>query len=300
MGQPRRHVVCYGLITAAVVYYLKQDGVLDSITAEHYVSNLRTPSLGLIDTAELVRRQKEGSFPSIGQMAPAVYLCALLGVLRVFLTDLVLVPLGRWAMALESRKSSKVIIDRWTESCWRCLLYTVSVGVGVWCLQGKSWVPIWGSTIDCWKGWPLIEITYEIQVFYCMAGGLYLHLFFFQWVDARRKDFFEMMSHHVCTILAISFSYLTNFTRFGTLVLMVHDPTDAMLEYAKIFNYIRTYRGGLTVGYLADLVFTLFSITFFVTRFLAYILGARASARARASYLIWVRHDGLVLHHAPP
>lgn len=48
------------------------------------------------------------------------------------------------------------------------------------------------------------------------------------------QDFKELIVHHVATILLMYFSWLTNFVRVGTLVLLAHDAADPWLGVSTV------------------------------------------------------------------
>ncbi|CAN0439062.1 unnamed protein product, partial [Discosporangium mesarthrocarpum] len=64
-------------------------------------------------------------------------------------------------------------------------------------------------------------------------------LLFFQLLDTKRSDFWQMFVHHWATLLLLAFSWLLNLVRIGSLILLCHDCSDIFLELAKIFNYLQ-------------------------------------------------------------
>lgn len=89
--------------------------------------------------------------------------------------------------------------------------------------------------------------------------AFYWSLTFSQFVDNKRKDFWQMFIHHVLTLVLISLSWICNLHRVGSLVLVVHDCADILLEAAKLTKY---------AGYqkTCDIIFACFTVTWIVTR----------------------------------
>nr|DBA19798.1 TPA: hypothetical protein GDO54_015574 [Pyxicephalus adspersus] len=74
-----------------------------------------------------------------------------------------------------------------------------------------------------------------------------------------KKDFGIMFLHHLATISLITFSYVNNMVRVGTLVMCLHDMADVLLEAAKMANYSKCQK-------LCDLLFVVFALVFVIAR----------------------------------
>ncbi|ELV10857.1 LAG1 longevity assurance like protein 5 [Tupaia chinensis] len=98
-----------------------------------------------------------------------------------------------------------------------------------------------------------------LYYYYIMELAFYWSLMFSQFTDIKRKDFLLMFVHHLATIGLITFSYVNNMVRVGTLVMCLHDASDFLLEAAKLANYAKYQR-------LCDTLFVIFSAVFVVTR----------------------------------
>uniref|UniRef100_A0A3Q4M1Y6 Ceramide synthase 4b n=1 Tax=Neolamprologus brichardi TaxID=32507 RepID=A0A3Q4M1Y6_NEOBR len=100
--------------------------------------------------------------------------------------------------------------------------------------------------------------------YYMLELGFYGSLLLRISVDVKRKDFKEQVVHHLATIFLLSFSYCANYIRIGTLVMLLHDSSDILLEPAKMFNY------GAGWGRSCDTLFVMFAVIFLVTRLVIF------------------------------
>ena len=79
----------------------------------------------------------------------------------------------------------------------------------------------------------------------------------------NRKDFWQMLLHHIATISLICFSWVLNMVRAGMLVLVLHDTADVMLEIAKICKYANWQKS-------CNTMFACFVLTWIITRLYIY------------------------------
>ncbi|KAJ8314135.1 hypothetical protein KUTeg_008696 [Tegillarca granosa] len=126
----------------------------------------------------------------------------------------------------------------------------------------KPW--LWDST-QCWVGYPHHHVPPEIFWYYMIEMGFYWSLMFSQFVDVKRKDFWEMFAHHCATLFLMFFSWSGNFVRVGTLVLVVHDAVDYWMEAAKMAKYCDAQK-------LCSVLFAIFGVVWFITRLVIYPL----------------------------
>uniref|UniRef100_A0A452H334 Uncharacterized protein n=1 Tax=Gopherus agassizii TaxID=38772 RepID=A0A452H334_9SAUR len=148
------------------------------------------------------------------------------------------------------------ILTKFCESMWRFTFYLSIFSYGLKFIWSSPW--FW-DTRQCWYNYPFQPLTSSLYYYYIMELAFYWSLMFSQFTDIKRKDFLIMFVHHLATIGLITFSYMNNMVRVGTLVLCLHDASDFLLEAAKLANYAKYQR-------LCDATFMLFGVVFIVTR----------------------------------
>ena len=93
--------------------------------------------------------------------------------------------------------------------------------------------------------------------------SFYISGFFLLFFEVSRKDQVMMGVHHVVTVGLIGLCLYGNFTRVGSVVLLLHDFNDVVLEMGKISSYLNRTR-------LANCFLVLFGVCWFTLRIVAF------------------------------
>ena len=166
--------------------------------------------------------------------------------------------------ALFNRKITKYI-----EAFWRFIFYSAFCILGYQVLFVPAVAPWVQDTKNHWMNWPFHQISPMMLFYYQIELGCYFHQLF--WTEVNRSDAMEMILHHFITIFLIVGSYVTNYTRVGVSILLLHDMADIFLEIAKVFNYTSEGKNNKWMkDYLVDPIFGVFAVTFFITRLVLY------------------------------
>ncbi|ORZ19827.1 TLC domain-domain-containing protein [Absidia repens] len=139
-----------------------------------------------------------------------------------------LLPLARWC------KVSPKKYDRFCEQAWSFIYYSCSGSAGIAVMYGSDW---WFDTSYFWRDYPVTDYTEAFKYYYLVQFAFWLQQIFVLQIEAPRKDYRELVMHHINTLLLIFASYLCNFTRVGNAVFVCMDLPDAVLALAKALNY---------------------------------------------------------------
>lgn len=74
---------------------------------------------------------------------------------------------------------------------------------------------------------PLFDLYYLCCLAYFSSDFIFLVL------NDKQTDFINMLLHHICTISLIVFSYLTNYSNVGSIVLLLHNETDILVHLTR-------------------------------------------------------------------
>uniref|UniRef100_A0A7N6A994 Ceramide synthase 2b n=1 Tax=Anabas testudineus TaxID=64144 RepID=A0A7N6A994_ANATE len=125
------------------------------------------------------------------------------------------------------------LLKKFREASWRFTFYLLAFIAGLAALIDVSTATLTLTPALL----PPLTILPSQYWYYMIELSFYSSLLVSVASDVKRKDFKEQIVHHVATILLISFSWCFSYIRVGTLIMLLHDSSDYLLESAKMFNY---------------------------------------------------------------
>ncbi|KAF4124347.1 Acyl-CoA-dependent ceramide synthase, partial [Geosmithia morbida] len=187
-----------------------------------------------------------------------VALCVVLLIgIRAALMRHVLEPLGRhWGI------SKKKDAARFSEQGSMLAYYSVLWPVGMY-LYRKA--PYYLDMEELWTDWPQRELDGMMKGYFIVQWAYWVQQVVSVNIEARRKDYWEMIAHHAITISLVAACYAYHQTRVGHLVLVLMDVIELIFPLAKCLKYI-----GFTT--LCDVIFGVFLVVWVLTRHVFYLL----------------------------
>ncbi|GJE84990.1 longevity assurance proteins LAG1/LAC1 [Phanerochaete sordida] len=161
----------------------------------------------------------------------------------------------------EARKVRRSVM-RFAEQGWSVVYYTLQWLYGLYVHRNLPTQVL--NPVDVWIGYPHLPLAGPLKFYYLTQSAFYLHQVLILNAEARRKDHWQMMTHHVITIVLMLGSYSYNYTRVGCLVMMLMDLCDIFLPLAKMLRYL-----GFTT--VCDVMFVVFMLSWLVTRHFLFL-----------------------------
>jgi len=165
------------------------------------------------------------------------------------------IQVERWFRE-KRRANLPTTLTKFCEGGWRLVFYSVMFVYGLGVLYNKPWLWDVGA---CWQEYPYHTVGWDIWLYYMIEISFYVSLSMTLFIDVKRKDFMQNVLHHAVTILLLAFSWSCHFIRIGTVVLILHDCADPLLELAKLLKYAGRQQK-------AEIVFGCFTLVWTFTR----------------------------------
>ncbi|EAQ91081.1 hypothetical protein CHGG_03016 [Chaetomium globosum CBS 148.51] len=152
---------------------------------------------------------------------------------REFIMQEILRPLARYA-GLNSRGKQA----RFMEQMYTALYFGILGPTGMYVM---SRTPVWYfNTRGMYENFPhqthdaVFKFYYLFQAAYWAQQAIVLLL----GMEKPRKDFKELVGHHIVSLALIGLSYRFHFTYMGLAVYITHDISDFFLATSKTLNYL--------------------------------------------------------------
>lgn len=153
--------------------------------------------------------------------------------LREFLMCCILRPAAHF---LGVRKPGKV--KRFMEQTYSMFYYGCSGPFGLWVMRRT---PIWFfETTPFYTNYPHKTHDFYFKVYYLGQAAFWVQqsVVLVLQLEKPRKDFYELILHHVVTIALIWCSYRFHFTWMGLAIYVTMDVSDFFLSSSKTLNYL--------------------------------------------------------------
>lgn len=165
---------------------------------------------------------------------------------REFLMVCVLRPSARY---LGVKKPAKV--KRFMEQTYSMFYYGISGPFGLWVM---SRTPLWFfETTPFYLEYPHKTHDWYFKVYYLGQAAFWVQqsVVLVLQLEKPRKDFYELILHHIVTIALIWCSYRFHFTWMGLEVYITMDVSDFFLALSKTLNYLDSpISGPFFVGFV--------------------------------------------------
>jgi acyl-CoA-dependent ceramide synthase len=154
---------------------------------------------------------------------------------REFCMQWILAPLAR-SLGLKRGK-----VQRFMEQGYTIMYFTASATYGIYVMSHTS---MWYfKTHEFYADYPHILHKGNFKVYYLCQFAYWLQQFIVLalQLEKPRKDFYELVAHHIVTLMLIGLSYLFHFTWIGLAVFITMDTSDIFLALSKNLNYIDSF-----------------------------------------------------------
>lgn len=178
----------------------------------------------------------------------------------------------RW-LRQQAASSRTTDLGKFCDLAWELVYYSFYCVLGLWVLWDKAW--LWDIS-ESFANFPIHSMTNDLWWYYMVSLGYYWSMCASHFFTHRRKDATQLLVHHILTILLLVFSWICNFVRIGSLVLLVHECVDIPMQLAKMCK-LAGHR------HLMDPLFAVFLIIWLSTR--------------TGLYPFWIMHTTLFRAH---
>ncbi len=199
---------------------------------------------------------------------------------------------GKWSDALASRPLQEGHqLSRFVEELCSLVVHCVMGCWGLHLIPG-AW---WRDTSAVWTTPPPSEEALQTFMRHQLCSWSVVGVLCVM-VDERRKDFRQMVLHHVITILLVLGSWCVDEIRIGVLIVTLHDLSDIPASLTKVCNYLKLH--GRKCWYATEACFALNLACWYLMRlhlFANYVVPEADAHITREGAFCWTQLWGTAL-----
>jgi len=182
--------------------------------------------------------------------------------LRASALEYLLLPLAG-KLGIKQRKGRV----RFAEQMYMMIYYALYWGWGVALFVRDTPSSVNNFTdllVSLWRDFPRLHVGTGMKLYYLSQLAFWMQQIVVIHIEERRKDHYQMLSHHIITVILLCGSYPFRQWRVGNAVLVCMDIIDFIFPLAKILKYL---------GYqtACDAAFATFVVLWLAFRHVAYL-----------------------------
>jgi acyl-CoA-dependent ceramide synthase len=155
-----------------------------------------------------------------------IFFCIILFTgLRAATMEYLLAPFAK-SQGISKRKD----MTRFSEQGWLLIYYSVFWTLGLYLYYTSNY---WLNLRNLWTNWPDREMSGLMKAYMLGQLAFWLQQLIVINIEERRKDHWQMFTHHVVTICLIHASYRYHFIKVGNLILVLMDVVDIFLPVSQ-------------------------------------------------------------------
>ncbi|CEH17500.1 Protein transporter of the TRAM (translocating chain-associating membrane) superfamily [Ceraceosorus bombacis] len=188
-------------------------------------------------------------------LAFVAYYIVVFSFIRQASTQYLFRPFALWWGIRNERK-----LERFVEQGYAMLYWGTAGALGLYVMSfQESW---WYNLEHLWLKYPHWQMRPELKAYYLLQLSYWLQqaLVMILRLEAPRKDYYELIVHHLVTLWLIFWSYLINLTMIGTTVFVAMDVPDTFLALSKALSYMGIEAITMPVFAIFMVVWTYFRI----------------------------------------
>ena len=187
-------------------------------------------------------------WPKAKDLIPSIYILPIIFIVKYIIEKLAKYPVEyciakkyKYPVNKEMEASANVYRIKLARHIYKICYYTFITIFGYIVLKPLDFFPKSmlgnGSTYNLFiKGYPASHFftkTKYFDLYYNICLAYFSYDFIALLFTKKQSDFIYMLLHHVCTLSLILFSFLTNYSNIGSLILFFHNESDWHLHITQ-------------------------------------------------------------------